>query len=128
MDEELLQAELDRYGQVHGDGFPVERCGVVFPLFQGFHGGLVQQGGAGNNLHGRHAPVGIDQRVDENIARNMLIFGEHRIHRGHGRNQLCLFHVSADGKRRYRRRRLLVAADETGVKRIRAGLGLIIVA
>jgi len=119
----LLQAELDGHGQVHGYGFAVKRCGLVFPLSQSVHSCLMQQRGAGNNLHGGHASVGINQRIDEDVARNMLVFGERWICRGHGRNQFCLFDVSANGKRRHGCRRLFVAADEPGVERFCVGLG-----
>ncbi len=58
--EGLLQAELNGDGQVHGHGFAVERRGTIFPLFQSVHGCLVQQRGAGNNLHAGNVSVGID--------------------------------------------------------------------
>src|SRR6266446_7590942 len=37
----LLQAELECDGQVHGNGFAVERRRLIFPLFQSVHGRLL---------------------------------------------------------------------------------------
>jgi len=41
----LLQAEPDCHGQVHRHGFAVERCGLVFPLFQSVLSSLMKQRG-----------------------------------------------------------------------------------
>src|SRR5260370_24148741 len=116
----LLQAELEGDGQVHGHGFAVERSGLILPLFQSVHGRLLQQGRAGNNFHGGHASIGIDQRVDKDVAGNMLVLRERRIGGRHGRNQLCLFHVTPNGERSCGGGggRLIVANDETCVERI----------
>ena len=124
----LLQAEPDCHGQVHRHGFAVERCGLVFPLFQSVLSSLMKQRGAGNDVHGRHASGGVDQRVDENVARNMLALGEHWICWRHRKNQSCRFDVSANGKRRCGRRRLFVASNKTGSERFYAGPRLSIAA
>src|SRR6266702_1787151 len=94
----LLQAELNRDGQVHGHGFAVERCGLVLPLPQSVHGRLMQKGRAGNDFHGGHAPIGINERVDSNIAGDMLVPRQGGINGRNRGNEFCLLHISANGK------------------------------
>jgi len=81
----LLQAELDGDGEVHGNGFAVQGGGLIFPLTESVHGGQVQHGRAGDNLHGGDAAFGVNERVDFYVAANVLRFGESRVNR---RNRL----------------------------------------
>src|SRR6266853_2562137 len=57
----------------------------------------------------------------------MLVLSERRVDRRYGKNQFCLLHITANGKRRRGRRRLAAAAAQTGVERFCAGLGLVLV-
>ena len=106
---------------MHGDGLAVERSGLIFPLLQSVHGCLLQQGGAGDNLHCGHTPAGVDQRVNGDVAGHMLVLGKRRLNRRHGRNEFCLFHITANGKRGGWRRWLIVDGD-AGVERFRVWL------
>ncbi len=68
----LLQAELEGDSKVHGDGFAVQRGRLVLPLAQRVHGGLVQQGRAGNDLHRGYVACRINQRVEAHVAGYVL--------------------------------------------------------
>src|SRR5258708_35554589 len=57
----------------------------------------------------------------------MLVLSERRVAWRYGKNQFCLLHITANGKRSRGRRRLAAASHQTGVERFCAGLGLILV-
>lgn len=91
----LLQAELQRDGQVHGDGVAVQRSGLVAPLPKSFHGGLMQYRRAVENFHGGDFAGGVDQRVDFHVAADALLFGVGRVHRRDGLQQPGIFDIAA---------------------------------
>ena len=84
----LLQTELQSDRQVHRHGLAIERCGLILPLTQGIHCGLMKQRWAGNNFHRRDAATGIDQRVNAHVAGNVLRFRKGRINRRDTADQL----------------------------------------
>ncbi len=87
----------------------------------------MQKGRAGNDFHGGHAPIGINERVDPNIAGDMLVPRQGRINGRNRGNEFCLLYISANGKGHDGSRRLFVVHRKTCVKRFRIGLGLRII-
>ena len=92
---QLLQAELDRDSEVHGDRLAIQSGRLVLPLAQRVHGRLVQQGRAGNDFHRGYASRGINQRIDAYVARYVLCFRQRWINRRHGRNHVRRLHFTA---------------------------------
>ncbi len=80
----LLHAELDGHGQMHGDGFTVQAGWLIFPLVQRVHGGLVQQRGSADHFHRGDFAGGVNQRVDFDVAADVLGPGKCRIDRRNG--------------------------------------------
>src|SRR5277367_1795469 len=121
----LLHAELDRYGQVHGDGFAVQAGWLIFPLVQRVHGSLVQQRGSADHFHRGDFTGSVNQRIDSDIAADVLGSGNHRIDRRNGFEQLRGFDVAANGNR-IARGRWAGGGSEIGTEvSIRRGRGIV---
>src|SRR5580704_18778081 len=63
-----FEPKLDGDVDVSGNGLAVLRGGFVAILLDGFHGGIAERGGAGENFYGVDAAGGIDSGVHGNVA------------------------------------------------------------
>src|SRR5580692_6903561 len=112
---ELLQTELQCNRQMHRHGFAIQHCRLILPLAERIHRGLMEQRRAGDNLHGRHPAIGVDQGVHANVSGDALGLGDSRINRRYRADQLCGLDVTAYGKRRFGSRWLFcVSTREPG--------------
>ena len=78
----------------------IKQGGRVFPLLHGIQGGAAQKWWARYQFHGRDVPRRIDERINLNIAGNVLRSGHRRIQRWDGFKELRGFHVATNRERR----------------------------
>ena len=77
----------------------------------------MEECGTGNDFHRRDPPVGVNQGVDANVTRDVLVFGHERIEGVDLTGQFCRLYISTDGKRRFRSRGLFsISCGKSGIE------------
>lgn len=68
-------------GRLHCDRLPIQQCGLVAPLAHGFERRLHEERMPGDNLQFAHAPVLVDDRVQDDVALDSSLPRQRRIGR-----------------------------------------------
>ena len=98
-----MSAELHGNRQVHRRGVTVELCRVVLPLLHRVESSLVEKWRTGDHLQLGDVAVGIDERVQRDVAGDTLRSRHLRIDRRNGLDELRGLNVTpnrdGDGRR-----------------------------
>ena len=80
----LRLREPHRYQEMRRDWATVQAGGGIPGHANAFHRRLAQQDGAGDYVHVRNFSGGVDEGVDDNVARDVLRARNCRVSRGDG--------------------------------------------